>query len=54
VGSFIEETRSQLLDFYGDVVQNLTPWVAKAPQLPATDEAAIPGPRVDEADAGAG
>ena len=33
-GSFIEETRSQLLDFYGEVVQNLTPWVARAPVCP--------------------
>jgi hypothetical protein len=39
-GSFIEETRSQLLDFYGEVVQNLTPWVARAPRLAATDETA--------------
>ena len=48
-GSFIEETRSQLLDFYGDVVQNLTPWVAKAPRLPETDEAGILAPEDDAA-----
>lgn len=41
-GSFIEETRSQLLDFYGEVVQNVTPWVARAPRLPEADETAIP------------
>ncbi len=38
-GSFIEETRAQLLDFYGGVVQNLTAWQAKAPRLSATEEA---------------
>ena len=38
-GSFIEETRAQLLDFYGSVVQNLTAWQAKAPRLSATEEA---------------
>jgi len=48
-GSFIEETRSQLLDFYGEVVQNLTPWVARAPRLPAMDEAAVSATGVDDA-----
>jgi hypothetical protein len=51
-GSFIEETRSQLLDFYGEVVQNLTRWVARAPRLPETDEAAIPAPEDDAAISG--
>lgn len=51
-GSFIEETRSQLLDFYGEVVQNLTPWVARAPRLAATDEAATPDLGDDAAVAG--
>jgi hypothetical protein len=51
-GSFIEESRSQLLDFYGEVVQNLTPWVARAPRLPETDEAAISAPGDDEAISG--
>ena len=51
-GSFIEETRGQLLDFYGDVVQNLTRWVARAPRLPETDEAGILAPEVDAAISG--
>lgn len=37
-GSFVSETRSQLLDFYRDVVQNIKPWQAKAPRLPDVPE----------------
>jgi hypothetical protein len=37
-GSFIEETRSQLHDFYGQVVQNLTSWQPRAPRLPEAEQ----------------
>jgi hypothetical protein len=33
-GSFVRETRRQLIDFYGELVQDLKPWQAKAPKLP--------------------
>jgi hypothetical protein len=33
-GSFIRETRRQVLDFYANVVQQLKPWQPKAPRLP--------------------
>lgn len=33
-GSFIADTRQQVLDFYAIVVQNLNPWQPKAPRLP--------------------
>jgi hypothetical protein len=33
-GSFVRETRRQVIDFYGEIVQNLKPWHAKAPKLP--------------------
>lgn len=32
-GSFVRETRKQIVDFYGDLVQNLKPWQARAPRL---------------------
>jgi hypothetical protein len=32
-GSFVRETRRQVLDFYGDVVQDLKAWRAPPPQL---------------------
>jgi hypothetical protein len=32
-GSFVRETRAQTFDFYGDLVQNLKPWQARAPKL---------------------
>jgi len=32
-GSFVRETRRQVLDFYAEIVQDLKPWQAKAPQL---------------------
>lgn len=35
-GSFVRETRRQVIDFYRDIVQNLKPWQAKAPKLPET------------------
>jgi hypothetical protein len=40
-GSFVRETRSHAFDFYRDLVQNLKPWQARAPRLPA------PGPEDD-------
>jgi hypothetical protein len=32
-GSFVRETRNHIVDFYGDLVQDLKPWQAKAPRL---------------------
>ncbi len=32
-GSFVRETRAQTFDFYGDIVQNLKSWQARAPKL---------------------
>ncbi len=32
--SFVLETRRQVVNFYGDLVENLKPWQAKAPKLP--------------------
>lgn len=32
-GSFVRETRNQVIDFYGDLVQDLKPWQARAPRL---------------------
>lgn len=37
-GSFVRETRRQVIDFYGEIVQNLRGWTAKAPRLPETPE----------------
>ena len=37
-GSFIQETRQQVIDFYGEVVQDLSPWRARAPRLPELRE----------------
>lgn len=61
-GSFVRETRRQVLDFYAGVVQDLKPWQARAPQLPdATADVprtAQPDPppfaAVDERDIGEG
>lgn len=33
-GSFVTETRRQIVTFYGELVQNLKPWQARAPKLP--------------------
>ena len=33
-GSFVRETRRQVIDFYGEIVQDLKPWQPKAPKLP--------------------
>jgi hypothetical protein len=43
-GSFVTETRKQLLDFYGDLVQDLQPPRQKAPQLPKPTEEQTPEP----------
>jgi hypothetical protein len=32
-GSFVRETRNHIVDFYGDLVQDLKPWQARAPRL---------------------
>jgi hypothetical protein len=34
-GSFVRETRRQVFDFYGEIVQNLKAWQPRAPRLPA-------------------
>jgi len=46
-GSFIADTRQQVIDFYSDVVQNLTPWQAKAPKLPPVPEEVPEAPQPD-------
>jgi hypothetical protein len=59
-GSFVRETRRQIIDFYGELVQNLKPWQAKAPQLPEPPEQVPESPQpepppfvaVDERDTG--
>ena len=33
-GSFVGDTRQQVIEFYGDVVQDLRRWQARAPKLP--------------------
>jgi hypothetical protein len=44
-GSFVGETRTQLFDFYGDVVQNLTAPQRRAPRLPeVTDVSEVTEP----------
>jgi hypothetical protein len=60
-GSFVRETRRQVLDFYGMVVQDLKPWQPKPPQLKQQAEVpptAQPDPppfaAVDERDIGEG
>jgi hypothetical protein len=35
--SFVLETRRQVVSFYGDLVENLKAWQAKAPKLPSDD-----------------
>jgi hypothetical protein len=46
-GSFIADTRQQVIDFYSDAVQNLTPWQAKAPKLPPVPEEVPEAPQPD-------
>ena len=33
-GSFVRETRRQVVDFYGEIIQNLKAWQPRAPKLP--------------------
>lgn len=44
-GSFVGDTRQQVIDFYAEVVQNLTPWQAKAPKLPLPPEEILETPQ---------
>jgi hypothetical protein len=61
-GSFVRETRRQVLDFYGTVVQGLKPWQPKPPQLkkpegevpPTAQPDPPPFAAVDERDIGEG
>jgi hypothetical protein len=61
-GSFVRETRRQLMSFYGDVVQQLKRWQAPAPKLPEVPKEVPERPQVepppfvavDERDAGEG
>jgi hypothetical protein len=49
--SFVHETRRQVVSFYGDLVENLKAWQAKAPKLPDTEpdgEPAGDDPRLTE------
>jgi hypothetical protein len=54
-GSFVRETRTQVIDFYGDIVQGLKAWQAKAPKLrepehPAPTTPSPEPPRFEDAD----
>jgi hypothetical protein len=49
--SFVLETRRQVVSFYGDLVENLKAWQAKAPKLPDAEpegEPAGDNPRLSE------
>lgn len=46
-GSFVRETRRQVIDFYDGTVQNLKPWQAKAPKLPDRSKQAPETPQTD-------
>ena len=41
-GSFVGESKSQVLDFYRAVVQRIKPWTATAPKLPSPPEESEP------------
>ena len=41
-GSFVRETRNQMLAFYGEVVQGLKPWQPSAPKLPIDSDVVGP------------
>jgi hypothetical protein len=47
-GSFIHDTRVQAFEFYGELVQNLKPWQAKAPKLREERADEVEVPRVEE------
>ena len=40
--SFVQESRRQVVTFYGDLVENLKDWQAKAPRLPDEDSGGQP------------
>jgi hypothetical protein len=44
-GSFVRDTRRQVIDFYGELVQDLKPWQARAPKLPAQPARAPESPQ---------
>ncbi len=44
-GSFVGETRKQVVDFYREPVQTLKPWQAKAPKLPREPAEVSPLPQ---------
>jgi hypothetical protein len=46
-GSFVHETRRQIIDFYGEIVQNLKPWQPKAPKLPEPPRQVPASPQAD-------
>jgi hypothetical protein len=46
-GSFVRETRRQVIDFYGDLVQNLKAWQARAPKLPEPPEHVPEAPQAE-------
>jgi hypothetical protein len=49
--SFVLETRRQVVTFYGDLVENLKAWQAKAPKLPDSEPEGEPAgedPRLSE------
>lgn len=46
-GSFVRDSRKQVLDFYGEVVQRLRPWQARAPQLPEAPDRVPVTPQPD-------
>jgi len=41
-GSFVGESKSQVLEFYRGVVQRIKPWTATAPKLPSPPDASEP------------
>jgi hypothetical protein len=47
-GSFVRETRKQLVSFYGDLVQNLKAWQPAAPRLREVKPASEPEEQVDD------
>jgi hypothetical protein len=46
-GSFVGDTRKQVVDLYRDLVQTLKPWQAKAPKLPEEPIEVSPLPQPD-------
>jgi hypothetical protein len=46
-GSFVGDLRHQLIEFYGEIVQRLKPWQAKAPRLPTPPDDVEISPQPD-------